>query len=274
MLIRRGDTGDAVKSIQRNLNKLGALVAVDGDFAAETEAAIVDARQTLKTPGPPEADDALQGELAKVSDPSNDVTAPGVTFIGREEISSPGYYRKKYRHPIWPGAESGITIGIGYDLRFAGNGKFEEDWGDVLSPAVLDRLRSVVGVKGTANRLESVRDVDIPLRDAVAVFLERSLPDYAALTREIYPSLSDLPPRRRTALVSLVFNRGASLEGARRREMRTIRDLLAAHDPEPVADELELMTRLWTTKETRGIAERRKREARLWRSGFEVLNLA
>ncbi len=56
-----------------------------------------------------------------------------------------------------------------------------------------------------------------------------------------------------------------------RREMRNIRDLLAAGDADAVAGELEAMTRLWTGKALPGLVQRRLDEAKLWRLGFAAL---
>jgi hypothetical protein len=53
-----------------------------------------------------------------------------------------------------------------------------------------------------------------------------------------------------------------------------IRVLLEARAPEAVLPELESMTRLWTSPKDRGVAERRRNEATLWREGFVALQLA
>jgi hypothetical protein len=57
MLLKRGDKGDAVSVLQRDLDSLGSMVLVDSKFEAETEAAVTDARVTLTIQRPPEADD-------------------------------------------------------------------------------------------------------------------------------------------------------------------------------------------------------------------------
>jgi hypothetical protein len=41
-----------------------------------------------------------------------------------------------------------------------------------------------------------------------------------------------------------------------------------------VAVKFESMTHLWTSADERGIAERRRNEATLWREGFVALQLA
>ena len=60
MLLRLGDSGEDVRSLQRGLNKLGAILLIDGDFGPGTRNAVIDGRAALKQPGPPEADDAFQ----------------------------------------------------------------------------------------------------------------------------------------------------------------------------------------------------------------------
>ena len=274
MLLRRGDSGGEVKRLQRGLNRIGSLLVVDGDFGPTTEAAVTDARLALAMPGPAEADDRLQATLESVPEPSVELTAPGVTFIGREEVSGPREYRQKYSRPTWPTRRSGITIGIGYDLSAVTQGKLAEDWGDTLPAQGVSRLAAVVGVAGTQKRLESVQDIEVPLPAAVAVFLMRMVPDHVKRTRTAYPTLDSLPAPRRTALISLVFNRGNDLQGPRRSEMKNIRDLLMTGELEGVADQLDSMTRLWDPNTESGVISRRRREAILWRSGFEALQLA
>lgn len=273
MTLERGASGAGVRELQRGLNRMGALLLVDGEFGGGTEAAVVEARAALGLPPDKRADATLLDLLRRIPDPSPELTAAGVTFIAREEISSPDRYRRVFKHPVWPTAESGITIGIGYDLQFADARKLRTDWGGALPDAVIGRLTQSCGTAGSAELLARVRDVEVPLLGAVDVFLKRMLPEHIAITRRTYPALDRLPPWRRTALVSLVFNRGGSLAGERRREMKRIGELLAEGQLDPVADQLEAMTRLWDPARAAGVIHRRRREAQLWRSGFGGLSL-
>ena len=279
MLLKMGDSGDAVRELQRGLNRLGSILLVDGGFGPGTRDAVIDGRAALKQPGPPEADDAFQQAVAAVPDPFPPLTAAGVTFIARAEVSSPAQYRSKYTNPAWPSAESGITIGFGYDLAFVNRDGLNADWGDQLPADTISRLADVLGVRGSSDLLGRVRDVEVPLLAAVSVFLRRSLPDYLQRTRSIYPQVDTLEPARRTALVSLVYNRGTRLQDKDpahqdRLEMRAIRDLLAAQRFDEVADQLDAMTRLWDPAKTAGLIQRRHDEAKLWRSGFAAVQLA
>jgi hypothetical protein len=279
MLLRKGDSGEDVKSLQRGLNKLGSILLVDGDFGPATRDAVVDGRVVLQRPGPPEADDALQHAISEVPDPFPPLTAAGVTFIARAEVSGPRNYRLKFKNPVWPSRKSGITIGIGYDLSSVSRDQLRADWADHLLPDAIIQLDEVLGKPGSADRLGRVRDIEVPLPDAVTVFLQRSLPDYLERARSIYPQIDDLTPSRRTALLSIVYNRGTRLQDSdpvreERLEMRTIRKLLAEGRFDAVADQMDAMSRLWDPGKLPGLVQRRHDEARLWRSGFVVLQLA
>ena len=274
MLLRPGDHGEPVKGLQRGLNKVGGMLLVDGDFGPGTREAVLEARDTLHQPGGVDADDALQAAVAAAPDPFPFLTAAGVTFIARAEVSSAAAYRRKYRTPCWPGKTSGITIGIGYDCQFVGPKKLKADWGDALPPNMLALLTATTKKVGSKALLNACAGVDVPLPAAMRVFATRTLPEYVTATRNVYPQLDALPPARRTALVSLVYNRGASLKkDDRRREMRNIRDRLAAGDVEGIDSEFDSMTRLWDEATERGLIQRRRDEARLWRSGFSALQL-
>ena len=181
-------------------------------------------------PASDEASDEIQQAIAAHPDPFPALTAAGVTFIARAEVSGPREYRRRYKNPVWPSAQSGITIGIGYDLRFVHRLAFESDWGGRIPDSAIERLARALGTRGSEELLASVRTIDIPLPVAMSVFLERTLPEFVADTRGAYPQFGTLSPACRTALVSLVYNRGPLLIDRdplrqERREMRAIRDL-------------------------------------------------
>ena len=44
----------------------------------------------------------------------------------------------------WPGGDSGVTIGIGYDLGYVTIDQFEFDWGPYFTADQLNRLREAV----------------------------------------------------------------------------------------------------------------------------------
>jgi len=165
----------------------------------------------------------------------------------------------------WPGGDSGVTIGIGYDLGYVTVDQFEFDWGPCFTADQLNRLREAVGKRGIAarNRATQFADIRIKRKDAETVFIERSLPMYALKTEMAFPGITELPPDAQGALVSLVFNRGTSMEGDRRSEMRAIRDAVPRGDLQEIADQLRSMKRLWVNKGLDGLLRRREEEAQL-----------
>jgi hypothetical protein len=182
------------------------------------------------------------------------------------EIGSRAQYERLYAFPTWPGGESGVTIGIGYDLGFTSKPQIEADWDPFLEQPDRAALAAVQGAKGAvAQQLaRGLRNIHIPLAAAELVFYASTLPRFARITRDVFPGVEDLPLDAQGALLSLVFNRGASLAGERRKEMRAIRDELAGGASlARIADQLEAMQRLWP--DARGLRERRVREAALVR---------
>lgn len=178
----------------------------------------------------------------------------------------------------WPGGDSGITIGVGYDLGFVTEQQFEEDWSPFLSSDEIDRLKDAIGLAGgrARDRAADFRDIRIKRADGEQVFKERTLPLYSQRTEKALPGVDQLPPMAQGALVSLVFNRGGSMKDdpsrpadETRREMRAIRDAVAAGDLQEIADQLRAMKRIWEGKGLDGLLRRRDAEADLVESAID-----
>ena len=60
-------------------------------------------------------DEVVTKAAAVVERPQDHVSPAAVAHIVRWEITSPAYYDKRLRWPIWPGGASGVTWCIGYD---------------------------------------------------------------------------------------------------------------------------------------------------------------
>ncbi|MBW8362058.1 MAG: hypothetical protein K0M56_07740 [Kaistella sp.] len=187
------------------------------------------------------------------------------------EIGSRARYLSLYQNPIWPEGQSGITIGIGYDLGYTTQAKFKKDWEHLLSPTVFSRLKTVVGLKAARAKkaLSTVKNLIIPLDAALEIFYTKSLPEYAAITAKTYPGIGLLPPDAQGALLSLVYNRGAGTEGESRREMKNIRKWIKTKDLQNISDEIRSMKRLWP--KTKGLRQRRDREADLVKNASNIL---
>jgi len=175
------------------------------------------------------------------------------------------YYEKKLLHPTWPGGQSGVTIGVGYDLGYNGETQFQADWGTRLSPAEYNRLKGCLGAKAAraSGLVAGVKDISVPWSAASAVFFALTVPRFYREASAAFPGLEKLPGDAQGALVSLVFNRGASMKGESRKEMRAIRDLVPRGDLKGIAAQLRAMERLWKGKGLDGLIARREAEAKL-----------
>jgi len=172
----------------------------------------------------------------------------------------------------WPGGGSGITIGIGYDLGYVTVDQFESDWGPYLSEEWLSRLKAAVGKTGIAakNRAPLFGDIRISPAHAEAVFFNCSLPLHALRTEHALPGVTELPEDAQGALLSLVFNRGTSMVGERRAEMRAIKEAVPRKALQEIADQLRSMKRLWVGKGLDGLLRRREAEALMVESCIQI----
>lgn len=163
----------------------------------------------------------------------------------------------------WPGGESGVTIGFGYDIGYVSAAQFQSDWGDVLSADVMAKLKTAIGLKGlpAKNKAAQLADVRIDRGIALTIFTNKTVPAYVTQTRAAFPGFDALPIDAQGALVSLVFNRGASMKGDRRKEMRAIRDAVPSGDLREIAKQLREMKRLWVGQGLDGLLRRRDAEA-------------
>jgi len=192
-----------------------------------------------------------------------------IDLIVAFEVGDPAQYQAKYRHPIWPGAQSGVTVGVGYDLGHRAPSVIAIDW--EAHPHHL-RLVTASGVIGPLARDAARRLADVAIEWDLAreVFDQTSVIEHYRVARRVFaPGFATAPAVVQGALVSVVFNRGGSMVGARRAEMRAIRDeCLPRADRACVAAQLRAMKRLWAgTDIERGMSRRREAEAQLAEAG-------
>lgn len=229
-------------------------VTVDAveDAQAAVAAPVQEAQALIAAVLTPAAD-AVQEAVAVAVPPSAppaiaapEVSPAAVALIVAFEIVSPAYYTKRLQSPVYPGGASGATIGIGYDLGHQSRSTIATDWAD--HPQV-ERLLPAAGVMGAPARtlVRTMRDVVTPLPHAQRVFSAATLPTYNRLTARAFANGWDaLPPDASGSLTATVYNRGTSMRGDRRREMRELRDTcVPAVDTACMATQYRSMCRLW-----------------------------
>lgn len=198
------------------------------------------------------------------------ISKRSIELIIQHEVGGREVYTRKYQKPIWAGGDSGCTIGLGYDLGYVTEKQFFADWKG-LNLNFLNALKRFCGIKGEVVKTMlrgEVLNVIIPYNMAYDVFVKKSIPKYYAMTKKIYPQLDELNEDTRGALVSMVYNRGAKLDGESRKEMKAIVDLVAKKDYEGIAEEIEKSKRLWENRGLDGLVVRREAEADLVRDSM------
>ena len=186
------------------------------------------------------------------------------------EVSGKASYDQNYQEPIWPKGDSGVTIGIGYDLGYNTAEQIRRDWNGVVANSIVDDLVSVAGIirEEAKEKAEVLKEkgVKITFDQAYEVFSKSTLPSHGGKARSTYPGLEQLPPDAQGALLSLIFNRGTGLTGDSRTEMANIKEYVAKGDIEAIAKELEAMVRVWEgTDIFNGLKKRRDAEAAMVR---------
>jgi hypothetical protein len=196
-----------------------------------------------------------------------------VDLIVRHEVSSRALYEKKYQRPEWPGVQSGITVGIGYDLGYNTREDILNDWKDVLPPDVVREMQRYAGITKQAakNLLSQARqNIIVPWEPAMAVFMKTSLPKFEKMVLRACPGSEKLPAGCFGMLASLTYNRGASFskEGDRYREMRNIRAHVVTGRWDLVPGEFRVMKRIWPN--VPGLQRRREEEAQMWEASLRA----
>lgn len=246
------------------------VVTTPAPVAAQVDAAVEYAQSTVADVVAPAAVEAREVVQTVVPPPAQNlppqVSPAAVALIVRWEVTGESRYTRSLQWPVWPGGASGITWGIGYDGGHQTERDIRSAWS---SHAAVDRLAGTAGVVGERAKavLPQYRDIATPYSLAYDVFAGVSLPAYRTSARSAFRSapFDALPADAQGALVSLVYNRGASMIGTRNAEKRVIRDeCLPAADVRCIATQLRAMCRLWAgTPNGQGLCNRREDEAHL-----------
>lgn len=170
-------------------------------------------------------------------------------------------------HPEAPDARfSGITAGIGYDFSTVSVTVGRADWLEGLGDTNASRLAAThpwTGRTAQAN-LYRVKDILVEWNIALGVFNTVDVARTLSQCRRTFPGFDDLSGNCQAAIASLVFNRGASLAGPNRTEMRAIAGLATSQNYPAIAVQFRKMVRVWAgTSIYNGMKRRRYAEADL-----------
>lgn len=143
--------------------------------------------------------------------------------------------------------------------------EFNQYFSKYFTESQNQKLRSTIGLKGQVakNAVSRVRGIELSWQNAYEAFVEWTLPKFWNLTKNLWPGIELLCESAQIALVSIVFNRGASTKGNSRREMLNIKPLVLRHDYKGIAEQVRSMKRLWIGKNLDGLIRRRDIEAQM-----------
>ncbi|UGY14220.1 peptidoglycan-binding protein [Bradyrhizobium septentrionale] len=193
-------------------------------------------------------------------------------LIVAAEVTSEAWYSKHLSGPTWPGEQSGVTIGCGYDVGQTARQQFLADWSGKIPDAMLKALAKCCGVTGQAaaalaRQLRGV--VDIPWDVALEVFGNHDIPRYLAICRRLLPGFDELSPDCKGVVLSIAFNRdagGFNKPGTRWTEMRQIKAAIGSGELAKIPGLIRSMKRLWP--DSRGLRLRRDDETALFEHGL------
>lgn len=176
------------------------------------------------------------------------------------------YYEKFLSKPTWPGGASGMTLGVGIDCAYYS----PEELKKIFNFLPENKLNIIVnasgktGLKGKEYTLKNKNSgIYIPWDKAVELFNNLIWIKFSNLAEKTFPKLNELKDDAYGSIVSLVFNRGTSLVGDSRLEMRNIKKLIPLKKYKDIANEIRKMKRIWIGKNLDGLIARREEEAKL-----------
>lgn len=238
-----------LKAIQ---SKVGA--SPDGVYGAKTEHAIAQELGLLRSPV-----ERTSGEVGLV------VTERSLNSVMEFECGGESFYNLRYSRPSWPQGASGVTVGVGYDLGYHTKSQIVRDWELVVGRRIAELLATCAGVKGS--RAKAYRDrieksVRISFEGAWKVFVDTTVPRFAKLTAGTFPNHHRMHPVTQAMMLSVVFNRGSSLKGYRRRHMVQMRNSVT---DQGVINAIDQMKVIWPRREGNhpGIRNRRDKEIKI-----------
>jgi GH24 family phage-related lysozyme (muramidase) len=191
--------------------------------------------------------------------------------VSANSVEGHKYYDKHYQTATFAGSGSGPTIGIGVDLGMNSSQFTTSCWSPFFSGGIVARFASCHGHTTTAlakRDIADMQDIVVVWSTALQEFNANEVANYYQLTLRTYPGLSQLSKNAQSAVVSLTYNRGSSMIGDSRVDMRTLRDAVTAGDLQAMANAVRhmiiTMEAAWKSEGIYdGMVNRRNAEARL-----------
>lgn len=182
--------------------------------------------------------------------------------VGGGEI----YYNKFLSKFTWPGGASGPTIAIGIDCAYYTKEELFNIF-KFLPNQQIKLIQGSIGKTGSKGKeytkILRNSNIQVSWERALDIFYNVTWNKFAKLTNKTFPRVEELKEDAYGAIVSLVFNRGISLKGSSRAEMRNIKEMIPLKDYRGIAKEIRKMKRLWVGKNLDGLLSRREAEASL-----------
>jgi len=176
------------------------------------------------------------------------------------------YYEKFLSKFTWPKGASGPTIAIGVDCGYYTPAELAQIF-SFLSSEQIELIQGASGKTGAAGKQYTVKlreaGITVSWEQAKHIFETLTWPKFSKLAEKAFPGLNELHEDAYGAVVSLVFNRGTSMRGDSRREMRVIKMLVPDKQYAKIAAQLRSMKRIWVGMGLDGLLERRDAEASL-----------
>jgi len=216
----------------------------------------------------------------------NDVVTDGLAIpISQKSVDLICYYEigggqrefEKYYSrpevPAWRTTSSGVTVLIGYDVGQYSKERIYNDLNGLIKDEDIKLLQSVAGMKGSNAYYNGLPKVKYKLKftwdEALNVFKKRTLPSFTKDTANAFAlSYDRLHPHSNGALTSIVYNRGSSMSGDSRKEMRWIKYNISVNKEDRVPSDIKSMKRLWGPS-LKGLWLRRDAEAKLFQEGLD-----
>ncbi len=244
--------GNQSKSVKHSVFKTSRVAAIRWVETAPTAA------EELQAAGP--------------IDPSDmPISQKAFDMLIRFEVTGQKAYERKYIHPIWPRGQSGVTIGIGYDVGHQSVAQLTSDCTGILDNAAIGTLARACGVTGSpASALaSSMGGVEVSWEKALDLFRQKGIPRWVGLVKKQLANTELLSKDSLGALVSLTYNRGAggySSAKPRFAEMHAIQQLMRDKKFNQIPGQIRAMKRLWP--DVAGLRSRRDEEAGLFEAGL------